>query len=90
MPPVHTTRAGIVEAYEDTAVLRQGMRIREATPKGHLSPPVFFGLLGESHEWKKSADPKGRTRKLVESLDLDVKLPREGLDMLCIADLGIH
>ena len=53
-----------------------------------LTPPVFFGLLGESHEWKNAEDPKEKIRKLADDLDRKVKVPREGLDMLCIADLG--
>ncbi|HTX97321.1 MAG TPA: DUF6602 domain-containing protein [Mycobacterium sp.] len=79
-------RKDIVEAYKDAAILRAGMKIREGTPRGHLAPPVFFGLLGESHGWTR--DPKQRVRKLVDEFDHTVKVPREGLDMLCVADLG--
>lgn len=79
-------RKEIVGAYKDAAILRVGMKIREGTPRDHLAPPVFFGLLGESHGWKR--DPKESVRKLVDELDHKVKTPREGLDMLCIADLG--
>ena len=82
------TRKSITEAYEDAAILRAGMKIREGTPRDHLAPPVFFGLLGESHEWKNAEDPKEKIRKLADDLDHKVKFPREGLDMLCIADLG--
>jgi hypothetical protein len=79
-------RKDIIEAYEDAAILRAGMKIREGTPREHLAPPVFFGLLGESHGWKR--DPKQRVRKLVDEFDHKVTVPREGLDMLCIANLG--
>lgn len=79
-------KATIAEAYKDAAILRAGMKIREGTPREHLAPPVFFGLLGESHDWKR--DPKQTVRKLVDELDHKVTVPREGLDMLCIADLG--
>ncbi len=82
------TRDSIAEAYEDAAVLRAGMKIREGTPRDHLAPPVFFGLLGESHDWKSAEDPKEKIRKLADEFDHQVKVPREGLDMLCIADLG--
>ncbi|SBS76421.1 conserved hypothetical protein [uncultured Mycobacterium sp.] len=82
-------REAIVEAYEDAAILRQGMKIRELTPRNFLAPPVFFGLLGESHGWKSAADPKDTIKTIVDTLDMEnVKAPREGLDMLCIADLG--
>lgn len=79
-------RKDIVEAYKDAAILRAGMQIRDWNPRGVLAPPVFFGLLSESHRWKR--DPRQRVRQLVGELDNEVKVPREGLDMLCIADLG--
>jgi hypothetical protein len=82
------TRASIAEAYEDAAVLRAGMKIRDGTPREHLAPPVFFGLLGESHAWKEADDSNEKIRKLADEFDHKVTVPREGLDMLCIADLG--
>lgn len=83
-------RDDIREAYEDAITLRRGMKIREATLKAHLIPPVFFGLLGESHDWKAAAStPKENIKSITNEFDRDfVKSPREGLDLLCIADLG--
>ena len=82
------SRKGIAEAYEDAAVLRQGMKIRELTPRNMLAPPVFFGLLGESHDWKEAGDPKDKIKTIADEFDMKVKVPREGLDMICVADLG--
>jgi hypothetical protein len=84
-------RNDIKEAYQDALTLRRGMQIRDATIKAHLIPPVFFGLLGESHDWKAPAStPKENIKSITDKFERDlVKLPREGLDLLCIADLGI-
>ncbi|MCV7286881.1 hypothetical protein H7J87_16265 [Mycolicibacterium wolinskyi] len=83
------TRKALDEAYEDGMVLRRGMKVRDQTVRHHLAPPVFFGLLGESHEWKSAPDPKEKIKNLLNERDRDkVNAPREGLDMLCIADLG--
>lgn len=81
-------RAHVLEAYEDAALLRRGMKIRDTTPRECLAPPVFFGLLGESSQWSQADDGKEKIKKLVDEHDQQVKKPREGLDMLCIADLG--
>jgi hypothetical protein len=82
-------RDAVAEAYKDAATLRRGMKIRDGTLRHRLAPPVFFGLLGESHDWKNADDPNARIRSIVDELDrLEVKAPREGLDMLCVADLG--
>ena len=83
-------RDDIREAYEEATALRRGMRIREATLQAHLIPPVFFGLLGESHDWKApDSKPKKNVKSITDEFDRDlVKAPREGLDLLCIADLG--
>ncbi len=83
-------RNDIAEAYEEGATLRQGMKIREGTIEAHLVPPVFFGLLGDSHDWKAPAStPKENIKTITYELDRDlVKSPREGLDFLCVADLG--
>jgi hypothetical protein len=83
-------RDDIKEAYEDAITLRRGMKIREGTQQAYLIPPVFFGLLGESHEWKAPAStPKENIKAITEEFDRDlVNAPREGLDFICVADLG--
>jgi hypothetical protein len=84
-------RDDIKEAYEDAIVLRRGMQIRDATKeKDYLVPPVFFGLLGESHDWKSpGSTPKENIRLAITDFDRDlIMAPREGLDFICVADLG--
>jgi hypothetical protein len=83
-------RDDIKDAYENGLTLRRGMKIRDATLQAHLIPPVFFGLLGDSHDWKApTSTPKDNIKDTTQEFDRDlVKTPREGLDLLCIADLG--
>ncbi|MBI3216496.1 MAG: hypothetical protein HYZ38_22000 [Mycobacterium sp.] len=83
-------RKDIEDAYKEALLLRRGMRIREGTLQAHLIPPVFFGLLGESHEWKAPAStPEDNIKAITGEFDRDlVGSPREGLDLICIADLG--
>jgi len=80
-------RAAIKEAYEDADILRRGMTIRENTPREHLAPPVFYGLLGGSHTWMNE-EPKQTIRAILDEFDKGVEAPRLGLDMMCVADLG--
>lgn len=84
-------RDDIKDAYEAAITLRRGMQIRNATrEKDYLVPPVFFGLLGESHDWKaRGSDPKENVKAITSEFDQKlVNAPREGLDLLCVADLG--
>lgn len=83
-------RKDIEDAYSEAIALRRGMRIREGTQQAHLVPPVFFGLLGESHDWKApGSKAKENIKSITDELDRDlITAPREGLDFLCVADLG--
>lgn len=83
-------RKDIVEAYEAAIALRRGMEIRGNDQQDYLVPPVFFGLLGHSHEWKAdNSTPSENIREIAAELDRElVAAPREGLDFICIADLG--
>ena len=66
--------AAIKEAYEEAITLRSGMQIRDATKvKDYLVPPVFFGLLGESHDWKDpGSNPKENIKSITTEFDRDL------------------
>jgi len=83
-------RKDITEAYKDAIALRRGMRLRGRDRQDYLVPPVFYGLLGHSHEWKADAStPSENIQAITNELDRElVAAPREGLDFICIADLG--
>lgn len=84
------SKKGITEAYEAAIALRRGMKIRAGNQKAYLVPPVFYGLLGQSHEWKsENSTPDENVRDAAIEMETNlVKAPREGLDFICIADLG--
>jgi hypothetical protein len=66
------------------------MKIRDGTLRHHLVPRVFYGLLTESHTWKApSSDPENAIKAITNELgNTELHSPREGLDFICVADLG--
>lgn len=83
-------RNDIEEAYKEGIALRRGIRIRGDGLQSYLIPPVFYGLLAESHGWKNpGSTPKDNVKDITNEFDRDLVLsPREGLDLLCVADLA--
>lgn len=83
-------RKALIEASQAAVDLRRGMKIRGDTLRESLVPPVFYGLLAESHVWQspKSTPAENVTKILWEFDQVNLESPREGLDFVCIADLG--
>ena len=78
-------RAGIEEAIEDAAVLRRGIEVKKDKTIGNLLSPLIFGVLAHSH--KSLGNPPDRTvDRLLQQSSADVSVPRESLDLVCIAD----
>ena len=63
---------------------------REGTPYKELHAPIVYGLLAHSHSWKgNNSTPEDNIKqKLLVSDYLHVSHPRQGLDLLCVADLA--
>ena len=83
--------AGISDGVERAVKLRQGMIRRSGTVINEMVPPFCVGVLAHSHTWKApGSTPRenivGQLRSLDEKL---AKHPRESLDFLCVADLGL-
>ena len=80
----------IEEATEAGVKIQKLYRHREGTPYKELHSPIVYGLLAHSHNWKgKNSTPEDNIiRKLSESDILHVSHPRQGLDLLCVADCG--
>ena len=80
----------IEEATEACVKIQKLYRHREGTPYKELHSPIVYGLLAHSHNWKgKNSTPEDNIiRKLSESDILHVSHPRQGLDLLCVADCG--
>lgn len=82
-------RAGISEAIQQAAMVRRGTKIRSYSVTDEVLPPLFYGILAHSHRWKQpgSNPTENITRALVELDQEHSKHPREGLDLVCVADL---
>lgn len=62
---------------------------RIGSPAKELRSPLFYGLLGHSHSWKKDAsNPLGNVEGALNSSQEDVVHPRLDLDVICVADLA--
>ena len=86
-----TLRASHIEEATETCVqIQQLCRHREGTPYKDLHSPIVYGLLAHSHDWKgEDSKPEDNIiRTLSESDTLHVSHPRQGLDLLCVADCG--
>ncbi|MBF6322350.1 DUF6602 domain-containing protein [Nocardia cyriacigeorgica] len=83
-------RSGISEAIKEAATVRRATRLRSNTVKDEILPPFLYGVLAHTHVWKRTeSDPAGNVTKALAELDAEHSdNPREGLDLLCVADLG--
>ncbi len=83
-------RSGIEEAAREAAQVRRSMKIRQATAVGELIPPLLYGILAHSHAWQKNnSTPDANIETIVSEFDREhSNSPREGLDLICVADLN--
>jgi hypothetical protein len=83
-------RGEVGAACKAAQELHRGMKIRGQTLREELVPPVIYGLLGQSHNWKAPrSNPVKNVFNAVRDFDRTrLETPREGLDLICIADLG--
>jgi hypothetical protein len=87
-----TLRAEHLRDAMTTAVaIRRGLRPRFGTPYRELFSPLFFGILAHSHVWLSPPETIGdNLLKLLSEADVkEIAHPRELLDLVCIADLGV-
>ncbi len=82
--------AHIEQAVKTCTEIKNLYPAREGTPYKELHAPIVYGLLAHSHSWKgpNSTPEDNIERKLLESDCLHVSPPRQGLDLLCVADLA--
>ena len=80
----------IEEAVKTCTEIKNLYPNREGTPYKELHAPIVYGLLAHSHSWKgpNSTPEANIEQKLLESDYLHVSHPRQGLDLLCVADLA--
>ncbi|MDE0689236.1 MAG: hypothetical protein OXI61_13780 [Candidatus Poribacteria bacterium] len=80
----------IEKAVETCVKIKNLYPVREGTPYKELHAPIVYGLLAHSHSWKgdNSTPEDNIQQKLIMSDDCHVSHPRQGLDLLCVADLA--
>jgi hypothetical protein len=83
--------AGIRDGVERAVALRRGLQPRSGTPQDEMTGPFPVGLLAHSHTWKAPASsPAENIDNHLLALDQElVTHPRESIDYVCIADLGL-
>jgi hypothetical protein len=82
---------GMRDAVTRAVDIRRGMATRYGTPREEMLAPFPVGLLAHSHDWKApGSTPRDNVTKNLRALDNElVRHPRESLDFLCVADLGL-
>ena len=86
----NTLRAEHIEKAVKTCVkIKNLYPVRKGTPYKELHAPIVYGLLAHSHSWKgdNSTPEDNIEQKLIMSDSCHVSHPRQGLDLLCVADL---
>lgn len=86
----NTLRAEHIEKAVETCVkIKNLYPVRKGTPYKELQAPIVCGLLAHSHSWKgnNSTPEDNIQQKLIMSDSRHVSHPRQGLDLLCVADL---
>jgi hypothetical protein len=83
--------AGLREAAESAVKLSRGLKPRNGTPRSEMLRPFPFGYLAHSHSWTSpaSAPWDNVARNLQLNDETFVQHPRDSLDVVCIADLGM-
>lgn len=80
----------IGKAVETGVEIKNLYPVREGTPYKELHAPIVYRLLAHSHSWKgdNSTPEDNIQQKLIVSDFCHVSHPRQGLDLLCVADLA--
>lgn len=82
----------IEEAANTCAKIKKLYPVRRGTPYKELHAPIVYGLLAHSHSWKgPNSKPTDIIRQQLfkNSEPPYLSHPRHGLDLLCVANLGI-
>lgn len=87
-----TLKADHIEKAVKTCVkIKNLYPVREGTPYKELHAPIVYGLLAHSHSWKdlNSKPIHNIARQLLKFSESSyLSHPRQGLDLLSVADLG--
>ena len=81
----------ITKAVKTAGKIKRLSQYRDGSPYTELHSPVIYGLLAHSHTWVQdnSRPEQNVTKKLLKEDRLSVTHPRNCLDLICAADLGM-
>ena len=88
----NTLRSGHIDkAVKMAAEVKRLTRVRIGTPYRDMHSPIICGLLAHSHEWQQEGSrPVENVERNLREADLKHAMhPRECMDVLCVADLGL-
>ena len=83
-------REHIDKVVKNCVKIKKLYPVRTGTPYKELHAPIVYGLLANSHSWKrpKSTPDMNVLKKLHYASHSHVERPHQYLDLLCVADLG--
>ncbi len=83
--------AHIEDAVKTSYQIKKLCPVRYGTPYGELQALILYGLLAHSHSWSSpGSQPESNiSGKFRQTDEVYVSHPRESMDLLCVADLGI-
>lgn len=81
----------ITEALKNCIAIKSLFTSRKGSPSKELNAPILYGLLAHSHSWKSdnSTPIQNIENKLMEEDRRLVNHPRNMIDLVCVADLGV-
>ncbi|WP_341940931.1 DUF6602 domain-containing protein [Microbacterium sp. LWH10-1.2] len=80
--------AGLREAVEEAALIRRHVAPRLGTARQEATPTFRYGVLGHAHKFGVNPRTNVATHYFRSDLELSTH-PRESLDLICVADLGV-
>ncbi len=81
----------IGKAVKTAGIIKRLCPLRTGSPYVELHAPILYGLLAHSHSWTQpdSQPRKNVSARLEESDRFYATHPRESMDLICVADLGL-
>ncbi|NYJ73183.1 DUF6602 domain-containing protein [Allobranchiibius huperziae] len=79
---------GLAEGIAEAANIRRHTASRLGTPRQELTQPFRYGVLSHSHRLGQNPRKNLNNRYVAED-GIHASHPRESLDLVCVADLGV-
>jgi hypothetical protein len=79
--------AGLKEAIEEAAMVRDGYEERLGSEIGELLSPLIYGVLAHTHKLPGGVEPRSSVTETLLAQAETASPPRKQLDLVCVADL---